>query len=49
VKFPYKDVSSLPDILEMSPNNLQHLFVKGGFRRFGKDTNILNFNGPKFD
>jgi hypothetical protein len=43
------EIPSLANVLEVSPENLQRLFVKGGLGRFGKDEKMFYFNGPKFD
>jgi hypothetical protein len=45
----HDEIPSLADVMEVSPENLQRLLVKGGLGRFGKDEKIFYFNGPKFN
>jgi hypothetical protein len=45
----HNDIPSLADLLEVSPENLQRLFAKGGLGRLGKDEKIFYFHAPKFD
>ena len=47
---PLQDgIPSLPDLLQVSPENLQSLFVKFGLAKFGQDNNLFSFQASKFE
>jgi hypothetical protein len=45
----HNDIPSLADLMEVSPENLQRLFAKGGLGRLGKDEKIFYLHASKFD
>jgi hypothetical protein len=44
----HKDIPSLADVLEVSPENIQRLLVNSGLGKFGKDQKIFSFLPTKF-
>jgi hypothetical protein len=45
----HSDIPSLTDLLGVSPENLQHLFVKGGLGKFGRADKLFCFLGSQFE
>jgi hypothetical protein len=44
----HKDIPSLADVLEVSPENLQHLSVNGGLGKLGKDKKLFSHQPSNF-
>jgi hypothetical protein len=44
-----KEIPSLTDLLQVSPEHLRSLFVKGGLRKFGSDKKLFSFQASKFE
>jgi hypothetical protein len=44
-----RQIPSLADLLEASPENLQHLFVKGGLGKVGRADNLFFFLASQFE
>jgi hypothetical protein len=45
----HRDIPSLADLLEVSPENLQKLFVKGGLGKLGLADKSFSFQASQFD